>query len=825
VSVPGGVTSNRKPLYWIISLIIAGLALTFWLTRRFPAQTTPFLIGFADSSPYHFPAPDGRPIGAAFEVVSEAARRAQIPLKWVYCPEDSEAALRAGKVDLWPIVADFPDRRKLFHISAPWIGADFFILAPPGTRQLTRDSVEKIGYTDGAVRARLIKRAFPRATPVKLNDLSTLAAAVCDGEVAAGIFEAGESRDALQTDLPDCAGGRLRAYPMSGLRVDFGVGATYRARSVADRIQNEIQTLAREGFLLSTLAKHSIFDAGDIAATYSLMQLQEQQRVLHWGLGSLGLGFGLTLLLCWFLYRAKRAAASADTEKAELVVRYTLATRATNDVIWDWNPITGRMRWSELIQSLFGYSRAETGENIAWRNERIHPEERTVVVSGLNRALAEGRTTWSVEYRFQRSNGKYAWVIDRMCIVFGDAGQALRVVGAMSDITRQRLLEEQLTQSQKMEAIGRLAGGVAHDFNNLLTVIDGYSQFLLNVTADDSPARGYAAKIQKATQSAASLTQQLLAFSRRQIIEPKPVDFNTVLAEAEGMIRRLVGEDVEIVFIYSDQKATVLGEVNQLHQVLMNLTANARDAMPSGGNLLFELSNVELGPDYVEDHPGVQPGAYVLLAVSDTGTGMDEETRSHIFEPFYTTKRKGMGTGLGLSTVHGIVQQNGGWIWVYSESGKGTTFKIYLPHVAAPPTAGMTADAPPVDHRGVETILVVEDHPDVRKLASDVLKFQGYKVIEAGAGEEALSISRNHAGTIDLMLTDVVLPGISGRQLAEQMASDRPGMKILYMSGYTENAIVHRGILLPGITFLPKPFSSQALLQKIHEMLSHTVSR
>ncbi|RPJ80595.1 MAG: hybrid sensor histidine kinase/response regulator, partial [Acidobacteria bacterium] len=225
--------------------------------------------------------------------------------------------------------------------------------------------------------------------------------------------------------------------------------------------------------------------------------------------------------------------------------------------------------------------------------------------------------------------------------------------GAMSDITHQRLMEEQLRQSQKMEAIGRLAGGVAHDFNNLLTVIDGYSQFLLNVTKDNSAARGYATKIQKAAQSAAALTQQLLAFSRRQIIEPKPVDLNSVLGEAEGMIRRLVGEDIETVFVYDAQERMVLAEVNQLHQVLMNLTANARDAMPEGGKLLFEICNIDLGPEYVEDHPGVKSGPYVLLAVSDTGTGMDDETKSHIFEPFYTTKGKGMGTGLGLSTVHG----------------------------------------------------------------------------------------------------------------------------------------------------------------------------
>jgi PAS domain S-box-containing protein len=825
VTIPGVISGSRMSRYLIGFLIVLALALALWLAHTFSTPQRPFRIGFANSPPYHFLEPDGKPTGAAYEIVSEAAKRAGVALRWIYCPEDSEAALRAGKVDLWPMMGDFPDRREFFYISDPWIGGDYFILAPPGAKKLTRDSTVRIGYSSGTVRARLIKKVFPRATPVQLEEMATVVAAVCSGGVGAGIFEAGESKEALETRLPDCEGRQLWGYPIAGLRVDFGIGATDQTRTSADRIQTEIQTLAREGFLLSTLAKYAIFDAGDIGATYRLMQLEERERALRWGVFSLGLGFGLTLLLCWFLYSAKRAVARADTEKAESVVRFTLATRAANDVIWDWNPTTGVMTWSELAQSLFGYSASEIGEDMAWRNEHIHPDDCQAVIDAMNRALADGRTTWSAEYRFLRRNGKYARVMDRGCLVYGDAKKPLRVVGAMSDITHQRLLEDQLVQSQKMEAIGRLAGGVAHDFNNLLTVIDGYCQLLLNVTVQDSPARGYAAKIQKAARSAASLTQQLLAFSRRQIIEPSAVDFNGVLLEAEGMIQRLVGEDIKTVFVYNAREGMVLAEVNQLHQVLMNLTANARDAMPEGGKLIFELSNVEVEPSYIEDHPGMKPGSYVLLAVSDTGTGMDEETRSHIFEPFYTTKRKGVGTGLGLSTVHGIIEQNGGWIRVYSEPGKGSTFKIYLPRVTVASRVCATPEPRQADQRGIETILIVEDHPDVRKLASDVLRSQGYQVLEAPTAEEALATSRNLAAAIHLMLTDVVLPGMSGHELAERITSDRPATKILYMSGYTENAIVHRGILLPGIAFLAKPFSPQALLDKIGDMLSHAVKQ
>ncbi len=819
MKILSSIRDSRGARYWILSLIAAGLLLAMWLVRD-PPPSGPLVIGFANSPPYHFPKADGRPSGAAYEVVAEAAKRAQVELKWVYCPEESEAALRNHKVDLWPIIGDFPDRRRYFYISDPWMGTDYFILARKSGRQLPRAFNGTIGYSTGSVRARLLKRTFPSSTPVRLSDLRGLVDAVCTGHVAAGIFEAGESKAALEMQLPACAGQDLQAYPISGLRVDFGIGANTRGQRAADRILAQIHVLAREGFLLSTLARYSIFDVGDITATYSLMQLQDRQRLLHWSVAGLSVGLLLTLVLCLSLYRAKQAVARADAEKGESVIRYTLASHATNDAIWDWNPTTGQVRWSELMQELFGYSSAEVGENMAWREVRIHPDDRDSVVHSISVALAEARTTWSAEYRFRRKNGRYASVMDRGCIVYAEGKKPLRMVGAMADITHQRVLEQQLRQSQKMEAIGRLAGGVAHDFNNLLTVITGYSQFLLNKSEEGSPFREYAGKIQKAATSAASLTQQLLAFGRRQMIEPKPVDLRSALAEAEGMVRRLLGEDIEMQTVYGEEPCTVLAEVGQVHQVVLNLAANARDAMPGGGKLLFQLSNVELGSDPTEDDTRIKPGPYVLLTVSDTGAGMDEETKAHIFEPFYTTKGKGMGTGLGLSTVHGIVEQNGGWIMVCSEPGQGTTFKIHLPRVEAPSPTPDPGEKLNTDHSGAETILIVEDHTEVRRLASEWLGYHGYRVVEATTAEEALSISERWPAVLDLMVTDVVLPGMSGRELAERVGLQRPDIKILYVSGYTEDVIAHRGILLPGIAFLAKPFSQQALLEKIREVLN-----
>jgi PAS domain S-box-containing protein len=387
------------------------------------------------------------------------------------------------------------------------------------------------------------------------------------------------------------------------------------------------------------------------------------------------------------------------------------------------------------------------------------------------------------------------------------------------DVTEQRNLEHQLLQSQKMDAIGRLAGGIAHDFNNVLTAIIGYSDFLQMHLGKDDPLQQEVEEIRKAGQRAASLTRQLLAFSRRQIFEVKVLDLNAVVVGMEKMMRRLINESVSIDFCLDPALGMMRADSSQMEQVLLNLVINASDAMPRGGKLTIETGNAELDESYAQMHISMKPGPHVRLVVSDTGIGMDEETREHMFEPFFTTKKEGKGTGLGLSMVYGIVKQSGGNIWVYSEPGKGTAFKIYLPRVFEE-AQSVTEERPDERPRGgTETILVAEDEEMIRQIISTVLVEAGYSVLLAKDGEETWGISEGTPGPIHLLLSDVVLPGMSGRESAKRLITMRPGMRVLYMSGYTANAIVHQGMLEPGIAFLQKPFAPTALLRKVREIL------
>jgi len=405
-------------------------------------------------------------------------------------------------------------------------------------------------------------------------------------------------------------------------------------------------------------------------------------------------------------------------------------------------------------------------------------------------------------------------------------GRVDRILAVVENITERKEAEkklkeseEQLSQSQKMEGIGRLAGGIAHDFNNLMTVVTGYSELIREKLKAGGTAFAEIDEVAKAGKRATDLTRQLLAFSRKQVLKPEIVDLNKVVSGFERMLQRIIGEDIDLVFRPQRDLNMVEIDKGQIEQVIMNLAVNARDAMPKGGKLTLETLNVELDESYASSHPEVEPGPHVMLAVSDTGTGMTEDTRKRLFEPFFTTKEPGKGTGLGLSTVYGIVKQSGGSIWVYSEPGKGTAFKIYFPMAVGSEKSDRPSREIRRLSRGSETLLIVEDDAAVLAVVNAMLEGSGYTILEAAHGEEALRICEAHKGNIDLLLTDVVMPGMGGRELAECVLEKNPDMRVLYMSGYTGNAIQHHGVLDPNTAFIEKPFSPTTLTRKIREVL------
>jgi PAS domain S-box-containing protein len=551
-----------------------------------------------------------------------------------------------------------------------------------------------------------------------------------------------------------------------------------------------------------------------VSAYFSLVGEHSPEQ-LRTAILRLSLFFFLAMLICWL--NAALRAAQENLRRSELNFR-SLVTNAPYGIcrcdstgkILDANPafleLLGHTSPDELIgQHIFGLY----ADNDKWFD--------------LADYLRSSEPFKGLTAEWKRKNNTTTVVrVSGRSVLNGGEGIIFELFA--EDVTERRALEQQLRQSQKMEAVGRLAGGIAHDFNNLLMVILGYSEFLLERLGTEPHLRGPAQEIAGAAERASSLTRQLLAFSRKQMLAPRIVNLNDVATENIKMLTRMIGEDVDLVMVPAPNLWPIRADAGQIDQVIMNLAVNARDAMPSGGKLTIETCNVTLDDEYARFHAPLRPGDYVMLALSDTGNGMDTDTQSHIFEPFFTTKGT-KGTGLGLSTVYGIVKQSGGYIWVYSEVGRGTTFKIYLPRVASigEPAAQVAA---PIEYRkvepGTETILLVEDEANLRYLARQYLEKQGYKVIEAADGAVAMQIAVAHEAMIHLLLTDVIMPGMNGRELAQRIAEIRPNVKILYMSGYTENVIGHNGMLDAGIRLLQKPFNLRDLKSKVREVLDAT---
>jgi PAS domain S-box-containing protein len=494
--------------------------------------------------------------------------------------------------------------------------------------------------------------------------------------------------------------------------------------------------------------------------------------------------------------------------------KYRLLFETNPEPMWVYDFETLRiLAVNEAAIARYGYSQSEF---LALTIRDIRPaEEQSRLEQELARRPDEGAIRTGVRHRAK--DGRL-FEVDLVARPLEFAGRRARLVLAR-DVTAQRHLENQLRQSQKMEAVGQLAGGIAHDFNNLLTAILGSTQLLLQATPPGDVRREDVEEIRNAGLRAAELTRQLLAFSRRQVLAPKVLELNAVVANMDKMLRRLIGEDVELATALHAEAGAVNADPGQLEQVLLNLVVNARDAMPGGGRVLIETTRVLLRDELVERRHRLPPGDYVCLAVTDSGLGMDESTQAHLFEPFFTTKEVGKGTGLGLATVYGIVKQSGGYIWVYSEPGRGTTVKVYLPRVPGAADPPLPAPEPPALRGGHETVLLVEDAAPVRTLARRSLEACGYTVLDAADGPSAIELSARHAGAIAVLVTDVVMPGMSGRELAERLAPTRPAMKVLYTSGYTDDAMVRQGVLNAGVAFLQKPFVPDSLARKVRDVL------
>ncbi len=523
------------------------------------------------------------------------------------------------------------------------------------------------------------------------------------------------------------------------------------------------------------------------------------------------------------LKAALREALDAETARDASEQRFRSLIEHSSDVITLLDEAGTIMYSTQSLKPTLGYAAGEmTGHNVS---ELIHPDQQPAVAGLLEKLFRDPGQIVQTDLRVRHKDGSWRDLEVVIANRLDDRSVRALVVNYRDVTDRKRaeeslrLADDRLRAAQKMEAVGRLAAGIAHDFNNLLTAILGSTDLLLESLPADHPAREDAVESRQATLRAADLTRQLLAFSRQQVLAPRVLDLNDVVRDVERLLRRLIGEDVELRIVPAPGPATVRADPSQLEQVLVNLAVNARDAMPGGGILTIETANVVLDDAYAANQPLVAAGDYMMIAMTDAGSGMDEETQARVFEPFFTTKERGKGTGLGLATVYGIVKQSGGYIWVYSELGIGTTFKVYLPRVAGPAEPPAAVPATTASLRGSETILVAEDQEEVRTLIRKILEARGYRVLAAANGAAALETAALHPGPIHLLVSDVVMPGMSGPEVSLFLTSTRRTIRTLYVSGYTDESIVHHGVLADGVAFLQKPFSADGLARKVREVL------
>ncbi len=918
---------RRMGAILIAATLAGGLAFLYFAKELPPIPHRVLRMGFEQNPPLQYRSPDGL-TGLGVDTLNEAAKRAGIQIQWVETGTSSEPAFRKGLVDLWPVMADLPERRKSIHFSRPWLHSGHAVLVRSGSPIPATDFAGRLAVFRLPLHVRMAQREFPSAQLMLMPQAIDVLRQVCNGTAAAGFLEFRTALGALQAKIPECSGVSVRTQILAHLTNQLAIGSTFEAASAADALRREIGSMFRDGTMALIMAKYSYYGLDDTWAAYDAMEAANRARLFGFGIS------GLTVLLAMVIWRALSARQHwrAEAVLRESEERFRNMADTAPVMIWvtgpdkgitfvnkTWLQFTGRTfeqelghGWAESIHpddlgrcfeifstafdarrrfvlecrlrrtdgeyrsmlctglprfascgDFVGYIGSDSditdlqseerfrqlAENIdevfwmldlgmnrvlyvspafekiwgvgpaalyrdpQWLLETVHPEDRSRVTAYLAKLRSECAEAC---YRIVRADGAVRWILDRAFPVHNSEGEPFRVAGIAEDITAQRELEEHLSQSNKMEAVGRLAGGVAHDFNNLLTIIGGYSQMLLEHTPSGDSRRDPLEQILTAANRASILTKQLLAFSRRQVLQPRVVNLNHLVTSMNTMLGRIIGESVRIQTALDPELCSIQADPHQLEQVVMNLAVNARDAMPNGGVFRIETSMARMG------RPASSGGAEetsVRLRISDTGCGMDDRIRERVFEPFFTTKGIGKGTGLGLSTVYGIVHQNQGTIQVSSKPGQGTDFDLYFPAV---PEGRAEEDGPARSRRrpeAGETILLAEDEPAVRGLVRETLRQLGYQVLEAGDGYQALKLVEGNDIRIHLLLTDVIMPLMNGHELAQRLEVLRPGTKVLYMSGYTDDVLAFHGIA-PEIDFIQKPFSPAELADKIDKVLS-----
>jgi PAS domain S-box-containing protein len=813
-----------KWLFAVGGCLLVGLVLALWYLRLPVAFTDRvYRIGWRPFAPFVYAVEGSAPTGLSAELVREAARRRGIRLEWITTDGTMLEGVERHHIDLFPIAGIDSVRAKTMHFTDPYLQTEICLIVRAGSA-FQRESDLAGSLVSVANRTSLLtrfERLLPRSRALLRPQAAEALHDVCTAASAAAFLEEWEANVALAAGA--CGGVPVQIRSVAGSKTDMGLASTFEAAAAADAIRDEIGKMASEGRLPGIVSRWVYYSSSKMEALDELLTARRRVRSL---LGFVALLVVAAIGAVWQAVRIKREQSRAERAERALTTaerNLRLVANSLRDMVIAYDMNRGLVYANPAVADLTGYSEEELRRHAqpCW----IHDEDRERILVQWERVFSG--ESFTDEYRLVSKTGETRWLAASWGPMRNESGRQIGVQGLERDVSDQKRaeveqarLEDQLRQSQKLESIGILAGGVAHDFNNLLTVINGYSELILADTDAADPRYPALTEIRRSGHQAGELTQQLLAFSRRQVIQPKYIDLNEIISTSMSMFKRLIGEDIDLAFNLAPSLATIYADAGQMTQVLMNLVVNARDAMRHGGRLLIGTANVTLDDAFVAHHAQVQPGSYVQLIVTDTGIGMDEETRQHIFEPFFTTKPVGEGTGLGLSTVYGIVRQNKGWIWVYSEPGKGSTFKIHLPACASGDAVqDARLEERMVAARAGERLLVVEDQPEVRSYAVDVLTQSGYLVESAATADEALELARDPGTSFDLLVSDVVLPGMNGKQLAERLLAARPGLKVLFMSGYPGDLIGRRGMELEDVALLQKPFTPAALTAKVREVL------